>query len=124
MARPPKNGEDIRTETIRFRVTQDEKNGLWLNASQAGFTPSDFIRSRVLGAKPARRVPNANQELLIRLKGEVGKLGSNINQIARALNRRQETGQLTTVSDRDIARAMSGVDELTKHLLELLGYGH
>ena len=114
----------MRTELLRLRVTADEKKLVDSNAATAGLTTSDFIRASILHTKPVRRVATPNQELLIRLKGEIGKIGSNVNQIARALNQRNEDGKITPVPDKVIINAMNGVDTLTKHLLELITNGH
>lgn len=125
MARPIKAPAALRTRTMRVRISPEEEAQILLNVKMARYrTASDFLRSLALGTKPKSLAPTTDEELLIRLKGEVGKLGSNVNQIARALNRHQEHGEQTTVPDHLIINAMYGVDTLTKHILELLGYGH
>ena len=73
-----------RTHIIKTRVTEEE---------HADFMErqSEFIRQAITGAtvKPIIIVSPVNDELLAavgRLTGEYGKIGGNLNQIARYLN--------------------------------------
>ena len=86
MARPHKDGDDKRDLTIRVRVTTTERNRIWQLAAEQGHTPSDFMRLRTMAATlPLRRVPTPDRKILLNLMAELGKLGSNVNQIARHL---------------------------------------
>jgi hypothetical protein len=124
MARPNKNGNDKREFTIRVRVTSTEKLRIWELAADAGFTPSDFMRAKTIGGAPTRRTPSPDRTVLLNFLAELGKIGSNVNQIARALNRRTEHGELVGIHPEDITHAMAGVDLLTTHLTRLLEDGH
>ncbi|QDK82615.1 MobC family plasmid mobilization relaxosome protein [Spirosoma sp. KCTC 42546] len=125
MARPHKESEDKRDLTIRVRVTATEKRRIWQMALEAGYTPSDFMRLRSMAAtQPLRRVPTPEREVLLNLMAELGKIGSNVNQIARALNSRDETGQLAGIEPDAINQAMHNVEALTAHFLNLLSNGH
>lgn len=126
MARLTKSPEVRRSETIEIRVTADEKAAIKTNAHNCGMNTSDFLRDLGLlkNTKPAmRNKSNVSRELLIELKGSIGKLGSNVNQIAREVNRRRLTGE-SSVPDYYILNAMAKVDSAMQQLLELLGYGH
>ncbi|MBD2699477.1 MobC family plasmid mobilization relaxosome protein [Spirosoma sp. BT702] len=121
MARPQKDGADKRDFTIRVRVTSAEKLSIWQMAADAGYTPSDFMRLRTMAAtQPLRRVPTPERELLLNVMAELGRIGNNVNQIARALNSRDETGQLAGIEPDDINQAMQGLDALTSQVLKLL----
>lgn len=121
MARPQKDGADKRDFTIRVRVTSAEKLRIWQMAASAGYTPSDFMRLRTMAAtQPVRHKPTPDRELLLNVMAELGKVGSNVNQIARHLNSRDETGQLAGIKTDDINQAMQGLDALTAHVLKLL----
>ena len=125
MARPPKDEADKRDLTIRVRVTAHEKRRIWDMAQEHGYTPSDFMRLRSMAAtQPLRRVPTPDRAMLLNLMAELGKLGSNVNQIARQLNSRDETGQMIGLNADDIHQAMHSVDTLTAQLLNLLSDGH
>ncbi|WP_338875049.1 plasmid mobilization relaxosome protein MobC [Spirosoma sp. SC4-14] len=121
MARPPKDDADKREFTIRVRVTASEKLRIWQMAAENGYTPSDFMRLRTMAAtQPLRHKPTPERELLLHVMAELGKVGSNVNQIARALNSRDETGQLADIDTDEINQAMQGLDNLTAQVLKLL----
>ncbi|MGB7416262.1 MAG: plasmid mobilization relaxosome protein MobC [Thermosynechococcaceae cyanobacterium] len=73
---------------IPFRVTPKELEQLDEDAQRSGRTRSDYIRKMLLNAPKPRqyRRPAGNEKLLASLIGHIGKLGSNINQIARNTN--------------------------------------
>jgi hypothetical protein len=121
MARPQKDDADKREFTIRVRVTASEKLRIWQMAADAGLTPSDFMRLRTMAAtQPLRHKPTPERELLLNVMAELGKIGSNVNQIARHLNSRDETGQLAGIDTDEINQAMQGLDGLTAQVLKLL----
>ena len=86
--------DDKRELTIRLRATASEKSRIWQNAKDAGLTPSDFLRGLAINARPARAVPTPDREVLLKLLAELNMQGSNLNQVARALNRRQDSGEV------------------------------
>jgi len=118
MARPRKDDTDKRDLTIRVRVTQAEKNRIWQQAHESDHTPSDYLRVKALGATPLRYVPTPDRAVLLNLLAELGKIGSNVNQIARHLNTAQATQPESLIA------AMTGVDALTAQLLQHLRDGH
>ena len=77
-----------RTHIIKTRVTEEEHADFM---ERYGMSQSEFIRQAITGAtvKPIIIVSPVNDELLAavgRLTGEYGKIGGNLNQIARYLN--------------------------------------
>jgi len=120
MARPTKSGDTKRELTIRVRVTEAEKNLIWQKAQDANLSPSDFLRSKSIGSTPARTLPSPERRTLLDFLAELGKIGSNINQIARALNRRQGEGELRGISEQMIAHSLSGVKNLTTLIMKFL----
>lgn len=120
MARPEKQDDDKRELVLRVRVTASEKSQIWQNAKNAGKTPSDFLRGLAVGAKPERTVPTQDRELLLKLLAELNKNGSNLNQIARALNRKQGGADDTHIDELSLEYALRGVDTLTRYLMETL----
>lgn len=125
MARPPKSDDDKRDLTIRVRVTPAEKRRIWEQAQSVGQTPSDYLRLRAMATTQAlRHVPTPDRKILLDVLAELGKVGSNVNQIARAFNTSRENGSLAGVNAEDINSAMHGVDALTGHCLKLLSDGH
>jgi len=120
MARPQKGGDDKRTIMIYVRMTAAEKVRLQALAQTAGLTPSDFIRVKTIGGVPFIRKATPEREALIVGLAHLGKVGSNLNQIARALNRRHEDGEIIGVSKALIEHVLMEVKTLTSQLLTLL----
>ena len=79
------------TEMLSFRVTRETKELIKREAEVENLSVGSLIKSRVLGpsAKSMRttpRQPAADLEELRRIMGQLGKIGSNLNQIAKHLN--------------------------------------
>jgi len=85
------SGSDKRQRNKRsyIRWTSDEFNQAAAKADNCGLSFAAFLRAAVLdgdtGARAQRRPPIDHKALRQSL-GEVGRVGNNINQIARALN--------------------------------------
>ncbi len=120
MARPTKPDDQLRTGVVRVRVTLSEKSRLSQNAKEASLTPSDFLRGLALGAKPSRNVPTPDREALLKLLAELNMQGSNLNQIARALNRRQDSPELQGIDITLLHNTLYGVDMLRNLLMQML----
>lgn len=77
-----------RGKTVTVRLTHDEHAALETLSSRSGMAAGAFMRAAAFGdAGPrAQRRPPADHQALRRLLGECGRIGNNINQIARRLN--------------------------------------
>lgn len=77
-----------RTRLITFRVTDEEYALYQERASRSGLAVGAFARATGLNeAGPrARRRPPVDHVAIRQLLGELGRVGNNLNQIARALN--------------------------------------
>ena len=79
------------TTTITFRVPVEFKKRLDEDAAEAALSRNALINSRLFGSSadvlPTRqkRIP-FDIELLRQILGQLGKVGSNLNQIARFIN--------------------------------------
>jgi uncharacterized protein YehS (DUF1456 family) len=72
------------TQRVTKRVTNEELSMFQKRAAEAGFALcQDYLSAFIAGDI---RLQAATRKETIRLLGELGKLGSNVNQIARALN--------------------------------------
>ena len=85
------------SRTVHLRVTQDEHTELKQEAENYGYDFSTLLRLRIFGKIKGMRItrrPSTDMMLLgdiigklTALTGEVNKLGSNLNQIAKRLNK-------------------------------------
>ena len=122
MSRPKKTAEQARIKRIEVRLTQQEEKSLQDHADERGLTISDFIRSAALGIKPRIQKATPYRAALIRGLAELGKNGSNVNQIARALNRSHQPDQ-PRVPVELIEGVLHGLQTLSTHLIRILTDG-
>lgn len=80
---------NARTKLIPpIRCTEEERVAIKAAADQAGLSVGAFVRALALGDAGPRAVrrPPVERKELARLLGHLGKVGSNINQLAHAYN--------------------------------------
>ncbi len=106
-----------RHRVLSIRLSPEEKTLLSQNAARAGLPLGSYVRSIVLGAKPPRQVrrPPVEFRAVAEMLGHVGKIGSNVNQIARQLNSDQEPERNA------ITEAALAVTEMREVLLRAMG---
>ena len=77
-----------RRRALVIRLDDAEHAALVAMAERAGLSLGGFARCVLLDAPPPRqsRRPPVERAELARLLAQIGRLGSNVNQIARALN--------------------------------------
>jgi hypothetical protein len=81
--------DDARTQFIAVRCTITERAAITEKANQAGLAVGAYLRNQALGTPGPRAVrkPPVERKELARLLGWLGKLGSNVNQLAHGFNR-------------------------------------
>jgi len=124
MGRPHSAADTRRVIRLHIRLTALEELRLLELATERGLTISDFVRGIVLNSTPVLKKSDPERIALVRGLGELGKIGSNINQIAHELHRERITGMGPRVPDDVIAASLFGVNTLSRHLLSLLTGGH
>lgn len=79
---------------IGVRVSPVEQAEIEAAAEAAGLTVASFIRVNILNnlETETRTAPRLDKTLLSQLLAQLGKVGSNINQIARRLNEGGQVG--------------------------------
>ncbi len=87
MARPRISDEERRSECFTVRLAPAERLALQAEAARLRMSPTELARQRVLRG---RVVVREHRQLDPRLVFELGKIGVNLNQIARALNSQQQ----------------------------------
>lgn len=77
-----------RNKLLQIRMTEAELAQIDTAARDAGLTAPSYARAQLFDqpAPRARRRPSVEAEQVGRLLGELGKIGSNLNQIAHHLN--------------------------------------
>mgnify|MGYP000900399662 FL=1 len=83
-----------RKDRVTVRLTEDERRLLEAAAEEAGLSIGAFIRARALGDAGERfkKRPPADRAELTRLLAQLGKVGSNLNQMARRINSGERVG--------------------------------
>lgn len=116
-----KPAADPRKHFISVRCNSEEYLTITVRAARAGLTAGAFLRQRAVGsAGPgAIRRPTPRTEELSRILGQLGKIGSNLNQIAKAYNSRAIMPGLA-----DILAARREVGEMHQAVMKALGRDH
>lgn len=88
MARP--KATEPRSKQLKARFTEAELSVVNARAQDSGLTTSDLLRFGVLQTPPPPRRrgihPVKDQQELARVLGAIGKIGSNVNQLAHVAN--------------------------------------
>jgi len=111
---------DARGKFIAVRCSDAEYATITAAAAQAGLSVGAYLRTLALGSPGLRAVrrPPIEKEFLARMLGELGKVGSNVNQMARVLN---------TTGDRpswyELSAITSALQETRAAILKALGRG-
>jgi hypothetical protein len=109
-----------RDRYVAVRCTETEHTKMTEAAQKAGLSVGAFLRALACdgpGLRAARRPPIERQELA-RLLGHIGKLGSNVNQLAYAAN---AAGDLPGA--RDLEEMATEIREMRDAVMKALGRG-
>ena len=104
---------------ISIRLSEDERTDIENRADRAGLSMGGYCKSVIFNTPPPRRSRRAplDKAELARLTGQVSKLGSNVNQIARHLN-------MTSAYDIvELKEALVDLAEIRAAIMKALGYG-
>ena len=95
--KPPERGKaGGRPHRATLRLTEDERAVLEGRATEAGLSVASYLRAAALGQSGprARRRPTVERAALIAATAELNRVGNNVNQLARAINRGREADVL------------------------------
>jgi len=92
---------DPKSKSFPIRFTPQQFEQLDATAREAGMSVGAFARAVLLGSPGPRAVrkPPAQKAELARILGELGKIGSNANQTARAFNQHQDSPELRELTE-------------------------
>ena len=120
---PKKYNTPKRNIVVKTRMTEEEYADFTERAKFCGISQSEFIRQTIENAviKPIVTVSPVNEKLLSavgKLTAQLGKIGGNLNQIARYLN---EHGVPYNSLYGDVQSAISDLAELKFEILRKVG---
>lgn len=81
-----------RGKTLQVRLSEAELERIAADAQAAGLSLSGYARAQLLGAvtpRTRKAAPLPAVKLLAQIFAALGKIGSNMNQLARAVNQGQ-----------------------------------
>lgn len=123
MPRPRKPQDDRRTCHVGVRLRQAQRRKLRAKAAALGISVSAFIAAVAEDTSPSRPLVVADPDLApIALLVQWQRIGNNVNQIARALNRGRDPDAAEIV---DTLQAVIGVmieDQLARRYALRLGH--
>ena len=119
MAPKKKPKELKRQNNITVKLTDIELELLNQKAEMAGTSKAEYLRNLLIGTPMKVRYEIvADMQDLRKLAGEYGKIGSNLNQIAKYFN---TGGERSLAMEDEIRQCISELFVLRKEVLRLVG---
>jgi hypothetical protein len=119
MARPKKEKEIAHRRDVHFRLTDTQYAVLADTAEAAGMNVSDYIRTMLLKGKVIVKYEiTADVPEIKKLIAEFGKIGSNLNQIARYFN---QGGIHSQEMRSEIKRCIGAIYEMKYEVMKMAG---
>lgn len=119
MARKKKEFPPVKERFIGFRVTEDLYQVIETEASQAKMSVSEYCRSVATNKRIIlkKEIIFNSPELLTALSN-LGKIGSNLNQIARHLN---EGNSMDSVMKKELMQCITELRNIREDVKEMAG---
>jgi hypothetical protein len=106
----------VRDRVIRIRASEAELSTMKSLAVSRGLSLSDLLRRMTLGLRmPVRRFNHADAAVLIRMLGELGRIGGNLNQLTRRANAGKFVGH-----DAELSATLAEIDALRCLIREII----
>lgn len=119
MTRPQKETDMKREHRVTIRLTDTEFSIIENAATQAEMSISEYMRTQTMEGKVnARFEIVANVDQIKKLIGEFGKIGSNLNQIARYFN---QGGIISTEMKNEIRKSLRDIYEMKYEVMKMAG---
>ena len=119
MTRPKKDEALTKTKDVHLRMNETEYEILLERATATNMTVSDFIRNALNSQNVIIKYEiTADVPEIKRLIGELGKIGSNLNQIARYFN---QGGILSQEMRGEINKRLRDLYEMKYKVMEMAG---
>jgi len=119
MTRPQKETDMKREHRVTIRLTDTEFSIIENAAEQAEMSISEYMRTQTMeGRVNARFEIVADVAEIKKLIGEFGKIGSNLNQIARYFN---QGGIISTEMKNEIRKSLRDIYEMKYEVVKMAG---
>ena len=119
MTRPQKETDMKREHRVTIRLTDTEFSIIENAATQAEMSISEYMRTQTMEGKVnARFEIVANVDQIKKLIGEFGKIGSNLNQIARYF---KQGGVLSSEMRNEIRKSLRDIYEMKYEVMKMAG---
>ena len=120
MSRPKKIEAEKKRVLVQLRTTDTDKKLLFEYAKTAGMNVTDFVKARTLGKPPRTKMATPDRQIFIQFLAELAKIGSNVNQIARAMNTQQKPFYSVKIKEVVIAESLEKLKTVSSVILEEL----
>ena len=119
MTRPQKESDMKREHRITIRLTDTEFSIIENMAEQADMTISEYMRKQIMeGQVNTKFEIVADVKEIKKLIGELGKIGSNLNQIARYFN---QGGIISPEMRTEIKKSLRDIYEMKYEVMRMAG---
>lgn len=119
MTRPQKETDMKREHRVTIRLTDTEFSIIENAAEQAEMSISEYMRTQTMeGRVNAQFEIVADVAEIKKLIGEFGKIGSNLNQIARYFN---QGGIISTEMKNEIRKSLRDIYEMKYEVVKMAG---
>ena len=119
MTRPKKDEALTKTKDVHLRMNETEYEILLERATATNMTVSDFIRNALNNQNIIIKYElTADVPEIKKLIGEFGKIGSNLNQIARYFN---QGGIISTEMKNEIRKSLRDIYEMKYEVMKMAG---
>ena len=119
MARTKKTSPPTKIKQLPVRMTADLYEILSNDAAAAGLSKGEYIRRLIVHSHPTLKPEIVfNDQRILKVLGDLGKVGSNLNQIAHHLN---GGGMITDNLCSDIRVALVELSKMRNKIKEMAG---
>ena len=119
MARKKKEFPPVKERCIGFRVTEDLYQVIETEASQAKMSVSEYCRTVATNKRIIIKKEKVfNSPELLTALSNLGKIGSNLNQIARHLN---EGNSMDSVMKKELMQCITELRNIREDVKEMAG---
>ena len=119
MTRPQKESDMKREHRVTIRLTDTEFSIIENTAEQADMTISEYMRKQIMeGQVNTKFEIVADVKEIKKLIGELGKIGSNLHQIARYFN---QGGIISSEMRTEIKKSLRDIYEMKYEVMRMAG---